>query len=83
MGFLLSPNTSPNNLFRIIHKAADNCAKKNNCIYIVGIFYLSGAVPTFPPFSLQSLRCSPLAVVHYSFRGYCLELCDGGVGLGS
>jgi hypothetical protein len=24
------------------------------------------------PISLQSLRCSPFAVVHYSVRGHCL-----------
>ena len=36
-------------------------------IFIIDIFYPSGE-----PISLQSLRCSPLAVDHYSFVGYCL-----------
>jgi hypothetical protein len=36
-------------------------------IIIIDIFYPSGE-----PISLQSLRCSPFAVVHYSFRGHCL-----------
>jgi hypothetical protein len=40
--------------------------------FYVGILYPSGADPTYPPISLQSLRCSPLAVVHYSFVGHCL-----------
>ncbi len=38
-------------------------------IIIIDIFY-----PTGEPISLQSLRCSPLAVVHYSFVGHCLNL---------
>jgi hypothetical protein len=33
----------------------------------IDIFYPSGE-----PISLQSLRCSPLAVVHYSFVGHFL-----------
>ncbi len=36
-------------------------------IIIIDIFYPSGE-----PISLRSLRCSPLAVVHYSFVGHCL-----------
>jgi hypothetical protein len=36
-------------------------------IIIIDIFYPSGEL-----ISLQSLRCSPLAVVHYSFVGHCL-----------
>jgi hypothetical protein len=41
----------------------------DNSVYIglfiiIDIFY-----PTGEPISLQSLRCSPLAVVHYSFVG--------------
>ncbi len=36
-------------------------------IIIIDIFYPSGE-----PISLQSLRCSPLAVVHYSFVGHFL-----------
>ena len=36
-------------------------------IIIIDIFY-----PTGELISLQSLRCSPLAVVYYSFVGYCL-----------
>jgi len=36
-------------------------------LFIIDIFY-----PTGEPISLQSLRCSPLAVVHYSFLGHCL-----------
>jgi hypothetical protein len=36
-------------------------------IIIIDIFYPSGE-----PISLQSLRCSPLAVFHYSFVGHCL-----------
>jgi hypothetical protein len=35
--------------------------------FYVGILYPSGE-----PISLQSLRCNPLAVVHYSFVGHCL-----------
>ncbi len=34
---------------------------------MIGIFY-----PPGEPISLQSLRCSLLAVVHYSFAGHCL-----------
>jgi hypothetical protein len=30
-----------------------------------GIFYPTGADPTYPLILLQRLRCSPLAVVHY------------------
>jgi len=38
------------------------------CLFIeIDIFY-----PTGELISLQSLRCSPLAVVHYSFAGHCL-----------
>jgi len=33
----------------------------------IGIFYLLGE-----PISLHRLRCSPFAVVHYSFMSYCL-----------
>jgi hypothetical protein len=36
-------------------------------LYIIDIFYPSGE-----PISLQRHRCSPLAVVHYSFVGHCL-----------
>jgi len=36
-------------------------------LFVIDIFYLSGE-----PISLQSLRCSPLAVVHYSFVGHFL-----------
>ncbi len=32
----------------------------------IGIFFPLGADPTYPPISPQSLRCSPLAVVHYA-----------------
>jgi hypothetical protein len=39
---------------------------------IVDIFYPTGADPTYQLISLQSLRCSPLAVVHYSFVGHFL-----------
>ena len=39
--------------------------------FILDIFYLPGE-----PISLQSLRCSPLEVVHYIFMGYCLHLCE-------
>jgi hypothetical protein len=35
--------------------------------FIIDIFY-----PPGEPLSLQSLRCSPFAVDHYSFRGHCL-----------
>jgi len=41
-------------------------------LYIVDIFPPSGADPTYPPILLQSLRCSPLAVDHYSFMGHGL-----------
>ena len=34
---------------------------------LIDIFYPSGEL-----ISLQSLRCNPLAVVHYSFVGHCL-----------
>jgi hypothetical protein len=46
---------------------------------MIDIFYLSGE-----SISLQSLHCSPLAVVHYSFVGRCLNLYVrvGWVGLG-
>jgi hypothetical protein len=36
---------------------------------VIGIFYPSGE-----PISLQQLRCSPFAVVHYSFMGYFLAV---------
>jgi len=39
----------------------------NALIIIIDIIYPSGEL-----ISLQSLRCSPLAVVHYSFVGHCL-----------
>jgi hypothetical protein len=35
-------------------------------------FYVGILYPTGEPITLQSLRCSPLAVVHYSFMGHCL-----------
>ncbi len=38
-------------------------------IFIIDIFSPSGEL-----ISLQSLRCSLLAVVHYSFVGHCLNL---------
>ena len=49
-------------------------------ILIIDIFYPSGEL-----ISLQSLRCSLLAVVHYSFVGHCLNLYVrvGWVGLSS
>jgi hypothetical protein len=34
-------------------------------------FYVGILYPTGEPISLQSLHCSPLAVVHYSFVGHC------------
>ncbi len=36
-------------------------------LLLIDIFY-----PMGEPISLQSHRCSPLAVVHYSFVGHCL-----------
>jgi len=36
---------------------------------LIGIFYPSGE-----PISLQRLRCSPFAVVHYSFMGHFLAV---------
>ena len=36
-------------------------------LLLIDIFY-----PMGEPILLQSLRCSPLAVVHYSFVGHCL-----------
>jgi hypothetical protein len=36
-------------------------------INLIGIFY-----PTGEPISPHRLRCSPFAVVHYSFMGYFL-----------
>jgi hypothetical protein len=36
---------------------------------LIGIFYPSGE-----PISLQRLRCSPFAVVHYSFMGHFLTV---------
>jgi len=52
---------------------------------IIDIFYPTGADPTYPLISLQSLRCSPIAVVHYSFMGHCLHpnVRVGWVGLNS
>ncbi len=49
-------------------------------LFIIDIFYPMGEL-----ISLQSLRCSPPAVVHYSFVGHCLHLCEwvGWVGLNS
>jgi len=41
-------------------------------IVIVDIFHPSGADPTYPPISLQSLRCSPFEVVYYIFMGHGL-----------
>ena len=40
--------------------------------FIIDIFYPTGADPTYQLISLQSLRCSPLAVDHYSFVGHFL-----------
>jgi len=37
--------------------------------------------PSGEPISQQSLRCSPLAVVHYSFAGHCLTFMNGWGGL--
>ena len=36
------------------------------------LFYPSGADPTYQPISLHRLRCSPFAVVYYSFMGHFL-----------
>jgi hypothetical protein len=36
-------------------------------LILIGIFYPSGE-----PISLHRLRCSPFAVVHYSFMGHIL-----------
>jgi hypothetical protein len=47
---------------------AANCYKKS-FIQFSGIFYPSGK-----PISLQQLRCSPFAVVHYSFMGHFLAV---------
>jgi hypothetical protein len=38
-------------------------------IHLIGIFYPSGE-----PISLQRLRCSPFAVVHFSFMGHFLAV---------
>jgi len=38
-------------------------------IHLIGIFYPSGE-----PISLQRLRCSPVAVVYYSFMGHFLAV---------
>jgi len=38
-------------------------------IHLIGIFY-----PLGEPISLHQLRCSPFAVVHYSFMGYFLAV---------
>jgi len=38
-------------------------------IHLIGIFYATGE-----PISLQWLRCSPFAVVHYSFMGHFLAV---------
>jgi len=48
-------------------KAADTITMRKLLILIIGIFYPSGE-----PISLQSLRCSPLEVVHYVFEGHFL-----------
>jgi len=42
-------------------------------LFIIDIFYPLGADPTYPLILLQSLRCNPLVVVHYSFVGHCLD----------
>jgi len=54
------------NYSELFIKTADTSNKRIN-ISIVGIFSPSGG-----PISLQNLRCGLLAVVHYSFEGYCL-----------
>jgi hypothetical protein len=38
-------------------------------VHLIGIFY-----PLGEPISLQRLRCSPFAVVHYSFMGHFLTV---------
>ena len=40
---------------------------RNKQLFFIGIFYPSGEL-----ILLQSLRCSPLAVVYYSFVGHFL-----------
>jgi hypothetical protein len=40
---------------------------RKSFLNLIGIFYPSGE-----PISLQRLRCSPFAVVHYSFMGHFL-----------
>jgi len=56
------------NYSELFIKTADTLNKKTD-ILIVGIFYPSGK-PTLP----QLHRCSPFAVVHYSFMGRFLAL---------
>ena len=54
-------------LRRIIRKNCRYFPLKLLLIPIIGIFYPAGEL-----ISLQRLRCSPLAVVHYSFMGHFL-----------
>jgi len=47
---------------------------KKNLFIFIDIFYPSGE-----PISLQSLRCGPFAVVHYSIMGHCLAFASTSV----
>ena len=60
-------------LYELFVKTADTYLLIKLLILIIGIFYPTGADPTYQLISLQSLHCSPLAVVHYSFMGHCLD----------
>jgi len=57
--FILPANQSDNSVFISL-------------IIIIDIFYPSGADPTYPLILPHRYRCSPFAVVHYSFMGHFL-----------
>ncbi|MGD9346411.1 MAG: hypothetical protein PVH84_11140 [Candidatus Aminicenantes bacterium] len=43
-------------------------------MFVIDILYPTGAVPTYPPISPQSLRWCPFEGVHTIFKGHCLNL---------
>jgi len=66
MSILITTKTVPIRYF-ILPANLSNNTFIVSLMVIIDIFY-----PSSEPISLQSLRCSLLAVVYYSFVGHCL-----------
>ncbi len=64
---ILSAITAISGIYPDIAVNPDKYSLEKNLLILIGIFYPSGE-----PISLHQLRCSPFAVVHYSFIGHFL-----------